>query len=162
MSKISGLALIIALGALGLGIYQIALNLAPSGENHGIRNVWVDYHHGSENTFPTSQDIWVDDLLINFTINPGELVLFLFDTQATISYATSLYIHFSLDGVKLTGSGYPFRHVVDDQSNMMIPISFHLVSNTISPGDHNVSIIIHGTYAYNEISQSTLLVQTFV
>ena len=133
----------------------------PSGDHRGIRNVWVDYYHGSVNTFPTSQDIWVDDLLINFTVNSGESVLFLFDTQALISYGTSLYIYFSLYGVKLSGN-YPFRHLVDDQSNMMTPISFHLVSNTISPGAHNVSIIIYGTYAYNEISKSTLLVQTFV
>ncbi|MFW9880292.1 MAG: hypothetical protein ACFFG0_45035 [Candidatus Thorarchaeota archaeon] len=162
MSKISGLALIIALGALGFGIYQIAFSLAPSGEIPGIRNVWADYHHGSQNTFPTSQDIWVDDLLINFTVNSGESVLVIFNTQAIISYSTSLYIYFSLDGVKLSGSNYPFRHIIDDQSNMMIPVSFYLVSNTITPGAHNVSIIIYGTYAYNEISQSTLLVQTYV
>ena len=162
MSKISGLALIIALGALGLGIYQIAFTLAPSGENHGIRNVWSDFHSNTEYTFPTSQHIRVDDLLINFTVNSGESVLFLFNTQALITYASSLYIYFSLDGVELSGSGYPSVHIIDDQSTMMIPVTFYYVSNTLSSGAHNVSIIIYGTNLMNQISRSSLLVQIYV
>ena len=160
MSKTAGLALLIAIGALGLGIYQIAITLGPSEENISIRNVWYDYHYNSEFTFPTSADIWVDDLLINFTVNPGESVLFLFSTQTTVVYQSSLYIKFPIDGELIVG--YPFLHIIDDQSNTMMPVSFHFVSNTISPGNHNVSIIIRGENVMNEISRSSLLVQTFV
>lgn len=160
MSKTAGLALLIAIGALGLGIYQIAITLGPSEENISIRNVWYDYHHNSEFTFPTSADIWVDDLLINFTVNPGESVLFLFSTQTTVVYSSSLYIRFPIDGELIVG--YPVLHIIDDQSNTMMPVSFHFVSDTISPGNHNVSIIIRGENVMNEISRSSLLVQTFV
>ena len=160
MSKTASLALLIAIGALGLGIYQIAITLGPSEENISIRNVWYDYHYNSEFTFPTSADIWVEDLLINFTVNPGESVLFLFSTQTTVVYSSSLYIKFPIDGELIVG--YPFLHIIDDQSNTMMPVSFHFVSNTISPGNHNVSIIIRGENVMNEISRSSLLVQTFV
>jgi hypothetical protein len=160
MSKTAGLALLIAIGALGLGIYQIAVTLGPSEENIRIRNVWYAYHSSSETTWPTSADIWIDELLINFTVNPGESVLFLFSAQTLVVYGSSLYIHFPMDGEKIIS--FPFLHIIDDQSNTMMPVSFHFVSNTISPGNHNVSVIIHGDNFMNEISRSSLLIQTFV
>jgi len=162
MSKTAVLALLIALGALGLGIFQIVITLAPSEESLGIRNVWSDFHNIPETTFPTSQDILVDDLLINFTVNSGESALFLFSAQALIIHNSWLYIYFSLDGVKLAGSNYPSVQIIDDQSNWMIPVTFYYVSNTLSPGTHNVSIIINGDNIMNEISRCSLLVQTFV
>lgn len=160
MSKTAGLALIIAIGALGLGIYQIVITFFPSEENISIRNVWYDYHHSSEYTFPTSTDIRVEELLINFTVNPGESVLFLFSTLTTVIYGSSLYIKFPIDGDLIVD--FPFLHIIDDQSNAMMPVSFHFVSNTISPGNHNVSITIRGENFMNEISRTSLLVQTFV
>lgn len=160
MSKTAGLALIIALGALGLGIFQIVITLGPSEEDISIRNVWYSYHSSSESTWPTSTDIWIDELLINFTVNSGESVLFLFSANTLVVYASSLYIHFPIDGEKIVG--FPFLHIIDDASDAMMPVSFHFVSNTISPGNHNVSIIIRGDNFMNEISRSSLLVQTFV
>lgn len=160
MSKTAGLALIIAMAALGLGIYQIVITFGPSEENISIRNVWYDYKIGSESTWPTSTDILIDDLLINFTVNPGESVMFLFSTQTLVVYGSSLYIRFPIDGEVIVG--FPFLHILDDQSDAMMPVSFHYVFNTLSPGNHNISVIINGDNFLNEISRTSLLVQTFV
>ena len=78
MSKSSGLAivaLLIALGALGLGLYQIFFVEAPTDEDSGVRNTWYDFHYASVPISPASTPISVDQLLINFTVNSGESAL---------------------------------------------------------------------------------------
>ncbi len=91
MAKSTGLAvfaLIIAIGALGLGAYQVFLvsapTTAPTGEESGIRNTWYDFHYASEYTNPTLTSIPIDQLLINFTVNSGESAFFLFSTHARV------------------------------------------------------------------------------
>jgi hypothetical protein len=162
MSKTSVLALIIALGALGIGIYQIGFILFVPEENHGITNVWSDFYLNYEYTDPASSYINVDDLLINFTVDSGESVLFLLDTRVTVLDLSYVTIYFSLDGVTLTSPDYPFKRITANGCVLEISVSFHLVSDIFSPGAHNVSIIIYGTHNSNSISISTLIVQTYV
>ncbi|KKK42294.1 hypothetical protein LCGC14_0543290 [marine sediment metagenome] len=167
MAKSTGLAvfaLIIAIGALGLGAYQVFFVSAPTSEKSGITNTWYDFHYASENTNPASTQLPIDQLLINFTVNSGESAFFLFSTYATV-YAgapSHLQINFALDGAVLSGPQHPWWVLETFGSRISTPVSFHLALETISPGAHNVSIFIYGNNVNNGIFSSTLLVQTYI
>jgi len=170
MAKSSGLAvfaLIIAIGALGLGVYQIFFVSAPTGStggDSGIRNIWSDHHYTSVKTNPTETWIHVDHLLINFTVSTGESAFFLFSTLATVQAGVPKYIqlNFALDGIRLSGPAHPWWTFQTQGEVIRAPISFHYVFETISAGVHNLSIHIYGNDISNEIFSSTLLVQTFI
>ena len=85
MAKSSGLAvlaLLIAIGALGIGIYQLIFVEGPPGQDgvdgidgiDAVRNTWYDFHYTETPTNPASTFITVDQLTINFTVNSGESV----------------------------------------------------------------------------------------
>lgn len=181
MSKSSGLAivaLIIGMVGLGLGVFSVVnfqVVEGPQGQDgvdgidgvdavSGVRNIWYDFHYSSVYTNPTSSAIWVDQLLINFTVNSGESAFFLFSTFATVQAGAPSLIqfNFALDGVLLSGPTYPWWTLLTMGTRIDAPVSFHLVLDTISVGAHNVSIVIYGTDTGNEIFSSTLLVQTYV
>jgi len=167
MAKSNGLAvfaLIIAIGALGLGIYQVFFVSAPTSTGSGISNTWSDFHYASVDTNPVSILVHVDELLINFTVNPGESALFLFSTYATVQAGTPSFIQFkfALDGVALGGPEHPYWLFETLGDRMHAPVSFHYVLETISAGAHNVSIFIVGNNINNDIFSSTLIVQTII
>ena len=167
MAKSTGLAafaLIIAIGALGLGIYQVFFVSAPTSTGSGISNTWSDFHFASVDTDPVFTPVHVDELLINFTVNPGESALFLFSTYATVQAGAPSYIKFSfaLDGVVLEGPLHPQWYLTTLSTRIEAPVSFHHVLETISAGAHNVSIFIVGNNINNDIFCSTLLVQTII
>ncbi len=167
MAKSSSLAifaLIVAFGALGLGVYQIYFVSAPTGGDSGIRNVWSDYYYTSVKTNPADTWIPVDELLINFTVNTGESAFFLFSTLGTVQAGVPsyMYLSFALDGVRLSGPAHPWYIFQTQGEVIRAPISFHYVFETISAGAHNLSIQIWGNDLSNEIFASTLLVQTII
>ena len=167
MAKSSGLAvfaLIIAIGALGLGAYQVFFVSTPTSEKSGITNTWHDFYYTAEKTSPAFTQLPIDQLLINFTVNSGESAFFLFSTFATVYAGTPSYIqlNFALDGAELSGPQYPEWIFETFGSRVSAPVSFHIVLETISPGAHNVSIFIEGNNVNNEIFSSTLLVQTYI
>ena len=167
MAKSSGLAvfaLIIAIGALGLGAYQVFFVSAPTSEKSGITNTWHDFYYTAEKTSPAFTQLPIDQLLINFTVNSGESAFFLFSTSATVYAGTPSYIKFffALDGAELSGLPYPEWTFETFGSRLSAPVSFHIALETISPGAHNISIFIYGNNVNNEIISSTLLVQTYI
>ena len=167
MAKSSGLAvfaLIIAIGALGLGAYQVFFVSAPTSEKSRITNTWYDFHYAAEKTSPASTQLPIDQLLINFTVNSGESAFFLFSTFATVYAGTPSYIqlNFALDGAPLSGPQYPWWVFETFGSRLSAPVSFHIALETISHEAHNVSIFIYGNNVNNEIFSSTLLVQTYI
>ena len=170
MAKSSGLAvfaLIIAIGALGLGVYQIFFVSAPTGStggDSGIRNIWSDHHYTSVKTNPTDTWIHVDQLLINFTVSTGESAFFLFSTRGIVQAGVPSYmqLNFALDSVRLSGPAHPWYTLQTQGALIITPISFHYVFETISAGAHNLSIHIYGNDISNEIFSSTLLIQTYI
>jgi len=163
-------ALIIAIGALGLGVYQVFFvsgptgPTGPAGEDSSIRNTWSDHHYASVKTNPTLTWIHADQLLINFTVNTGESAFFLFSTLATVQAGVPkyMYLNFAVDGVRLSGPAHPWYIFQTQGEVIRAPISFHYVFETISAGAHNLSIHIYGNDLSNDIFSSTLLVQTFI
>ena len=166
MSKSSGLAvfaLIIALGALGLGGYQMFF-AAPADEGSGVKNTWYKFDYPSHATDPVFTIIPIDSLLINFTVNSGESVYFRFNTYAYVDAGINSYIRlkFVLDGVVLSGPQYPWWSISISGDTMEAPISLQLSIDTVSAGAHNVTISILGSDIDNDIFSSTLLVQTYI
>ncbi|MFX1568665.1 MAG: hypothetical protein ACFFCV_09885 [Promethearchaeota archaeon] len=166
MAKSSGLAvlaLLIALGALGIGIYQIFFE-APTVSGSGIRNTWYDFHYSETKTNPISTFIIVDQLTIDFTVSSGESVYFLFNTCADVDAGVNSYIqiNFVLDGVMLSGPTYPWWSIRTTADRFEVPISCQLSLDTVTAGAHNVTISIFGNDSDNDIFSSTLMVQTYI
>ncbi|MFX1310516.1 MAG: hypothetical protein ACFFB6_13940 [Promethearchaeota archaeon] len=166
MAKSSGLALaalIIAIGALGLGIYQVVLVIAPPVES-GIKHTWYAFHYSAVPTNPITTTITVDQLTIDFTVSSGESVYFHLNTWADVDAGANQYIqiNFVLDGVQLSGPTYPWWVIRTTASRIEVPISCQLSLDTVTAGAHNATINIYGSDIDNDISSSTLLVQTYI
>lgn len=171
MAKSSGLAvlaLLIAIGALGLGVYQMFFAVAPEPVEEdpgpGIRNTWYKFDYVHRATNPISTFIPINQLLINFTVDSGESVYFHFNTWADVDAGANSYIqlNFMLDGVRLSGPEYPWWVIRTTGDSIEVPISLQLSIDTVSAGAHNVTISIFGSDVDNEIFSSTLLVQTYI
>ncbi len=166
MAKSSGLAilaLIIALGALGLGIYQMIFPASAAGGS-GIKNTWYDFHYSATHTNPISTIITVDPLTIDFTVGSGESVYFHFNTWADVDAGVNSYIQFNfvLDGVMLSGPTYPWWVIRTTAASIEAPISCQLSLDAVTAGAHNVTISIFGSDIDNNIFSSTLMVQTYI
>lgn len=167
MSKSSGLAvlaLLIAIGALGLGVYQIFFVTEAEDEESGIKNTWYKFEYASKDTNPVSTIITIDTLTINFTVSSGESVYFHFSTWATVQGSGNSFIRFNfvLDGVILAGPQYPWWSIRTMGDRIEAPVSFQLSLDTATAGAHNVTISIVGSDINNNIFSSTLMVQTYV
>ncbi|MFX1499607.1 MAG: hypothetical protein ACFFDH_01430 [Promethearchaeota archaeon] len=166
MAKSSGLAvlaLLIAIGALGFGIFQFFF-AAPKVEKTGIQHTWYDFHYAEVLTNPISTVITVNQLTIDFTVGSGESVYFHFNTWADVDAGANSYIqiNFVLDGSPLSGPTYPWWVVRTTEDNMEIPVSCQLSIDSLTVGNHTASINIFGSDNNNRIFSSTLLVQTYV
>ena len=177
MSKSSGLAvfaLIIALGALGVGVYQIFFVSTPTGDQSGIVNTW---HKLLLNTIDVNSTYEpIDPLNTTIEVNSGEWVYVSFASNAkldpadTLRHALILYI--GIDG-DLTAPGFIYEEdldgVTEDQIEW-IPLSFYAIFKDLDPGTHVISI--HVAILYNpcpgqiggETSNmgSSLLIQTLI
>ncbi len=166
MAKSSGLAvlaLLIALGALGIGVYQLIF-AAPAAGGSGVKNTWYDFHYGETTTNPISTIIIVDQLTIDFTVSSGESIYFHFNTRAEVAAGANSYIQFNfvLDGVRLSGPTYPWWVIRTTADSIEVPISCQLSLDTVTAGAHNATISIFGSDSANNIFSSTLMVQTYI
>lgn len=167
MSKSSGLAvlaLLIAIGALGLGIYQLIFASPQDEDQSGIKHTWTKFYYPEVRTNPASTSIIIDELTIDFTVHSGESVYFHFNTKGNVQAGTPSYVqlNFVLDGTTLSGPEYPWWSLTTLGDRILVPISCQLSLDTITAGNHNVTIGIFGNDNYNSIFSSTLLVQTYV
>lgn len=164
MERSSGLAilaLLIAIGALGIGVYQVIAPAAPP-EGSGIRNTWYKFDYASRYTNPTTTLIIIDQLTIDFTVSSGESVYCLFNTWATVDTGGFIQFNFILDGVYLSGPTHPWWVLRATGSSIEAPVSLQISLDTVLAGAHNMTISIYGNDVDNEIFSSTLLVQTYI
>ena len=160
---LSILALLIGISSLGLGVYTLVFpQVQVVDTNFGIQNTWFNY---DSTIYATSSpiNIFLDPLTVNFTVNSGESVYFLFNTFAIVSGAglTSILFRFVLDGVIKGPPAYPEVYFAGDDVTIYGSVTLQ-ASKIISVGFHNLTICIIGSHATNGIKDSTLLVQTFI
>ena len=158
------LALIIGISGLGMGVYTIIFpQVQDVDTNFGIQNTWFKYDSATYGTSPIGTDLVIAALTINFTVNSGESVYFLFNTFALVSGAglASIQFRFVLDGVIKGPPSYPEVYIASDGVDQYNSVTLQ-IAKEISTGPHNLTICIKGTDATNGIKDSTLLVQTFI
>jgi len=158
------LALLIGISGLGLGVYTLVVpQVQVVDTNFGIQNTWFKYDSGTYATNPIGTDIFLDPLTINFTVNSGESVYFLFNTFALVSGAglASIQFRFVLDGSIKGPPTYPEVYLASDGVAQYSSVTLQ-ISKVISVGFHNLTISIIGSDSTNGIKDSTLLVQTFI
>ena len=157
------IALIIGISGLGLGVYTLVFPpVQVVDTNFGIQNTWFNYDPTVYPTDPAGSDIVIDALTINFTVNSGESVYFLFNAYAFVDGGglTAIRFNFVLDGLIKPYPDYPELVFASDGPNQYGSVTLQ-IAKIISTGSHNVTISIKGTYTGNIIRDSTLIVQTF-
>ncbi|MFX1407406.1 MAG: hypothetical protein ACFFBW_10640 [Promethearchaeota archaeon] len=158
------LALLVGLSGLGLGVYTLIVPQAPIVDNNfGIQNTWFNYNQTGYATDPPGVDIVIDDLTINFTVNSGESVYFLFNTYAILTGGTppAIRFNFVLDGLKKGPPTYPELIFSIDSGTQYNSVTLQ-IATIISAGSHNITVCITGTSSSNGILYSTLIVQTYI
>jgi len=172
MEKSSGLALalislLIGAGGLGIGVYSFLTFGARIAdlEDRPIKGIW--YAELLEDWQPTLTDTneTITDLTISFQVKEGESVYFLFISRAVIfqySDISLLRFTFSIDGTILhapftIAGGYNV-----DETVLYLPVALQYSTDTLAAGNHTVSVIVLNTYSFNQIRQSTFLVQTYI
>jgi len=172
MGKSSGLAvlaLLMGIGGLGLGVYsyfifgsQIA-DLDDQLAERAIVDMW--YAEYLEDYAPTAIDINESVITINFHVNAGEKVYFLFITRAiAYSYSTfsNIRFTFSIDGIILNKPYTVVGGFDIDEWWLDIPVALQYSTASLTAGTHMVSVMVLSSYSPNFIRHSTFLVQTYI
>lgn len=172
MGKSSGLAvlaLLIGIGGLGFGAYSYFIfsgQIADLGDQFAERAV-VGMWYGEylEDWTPSMVDSNESVITVNFQVNAGEKVYFLFITRAIIySYSTfsNIVFRFSVDGIILNkpytvAGGYDI-----DEWWIDIPVALQYSIANLTAGNHSVSAMVLKMGSSNFIRHSTFLIQTYI
>ena len=172
MGKSSGLAilaLLVGIGGLGLGAYSYFIfsgqieDLTDQFAERAVIDMW--YAEYLEDWTPSVVDSNESVITVNFQVNAGEKVYFLFITRAIIySNIVETYMRFTfnIDGVILN-KPYTIaggRNI--DETWVYIPVALQYSIASLTAGNHSVSAMVLKEYASNFIRQSTFLVQTYI
>lgn len=140
---IAVVALIIALGAIGLGTYQvITMTVSPEGPK--------TYIVSNENAIALSSSGWTDipNLNIEYNTKAGGLVLLEFNCQLGLNIVTAtiyMKICFVIDSILLSSTSYIYVFgslAVDPQDIFDSALMRHYISSSAA-GAHNVSIRVY-------------------
>lgn len=165
-STLAILALIVGIGAMGIGGYNIYVQTTqPAGE---IGNTWFKLNSTYFTTDPTGTYITISGLAIQFNIISGQSAYFLYNGYVSLRLpgagVTWIEVYFSLDGRRIK-SPYIEKTIYYDPEMVGSPfrddLSLQYFNSTLTPGTHEISIIIRGNSDLNAIQESTLFVQTY-
>jgi len=177
MSKSSGiavLALIIALGALGLGVYQIIFVSPPTIEESGVVNTWHSLLLNTIDVNSTYEPI--DQLNTTIEVNSGEWVYISFAGNAKLdpidTLRHALIFYSAIDG-DLQAPGFVYEENLDNATEddiEWIPVSFYVIFKDLDPGTYVISIHVSVAYnscpaqigGVNSFMGSSLLIQTLI
>ena len=164
-SVLAMLALIVGIGAIGIGGYNIYVQTTQTVEEIG--NTWYKSEPGFFTSTPTYSFMTFSDLTIQFNIRSGDSVyisyngwIFMRLTSPTTG-VTYLDIYFSLDGRRLEFPHIEAQDYYDGSTYLKLPASLQYFNSSLSPGVHNITIILYGNYNLNGVLDSTLFVQTY-
>lgn len=74
---------------------------------------------------------------------------------------TNLEGYFSLDGRRLNFPHIEAQDYCDGSTYLRLPASLQYFNSTLSPGTHNITIVLYGNYNINGVVDSTLFLQTY-
>ena len=164
-SGLAILALIVGIVAIGLGGYNFYVQTTQTVEEIG--NTWYksepDFFTCTiANTYTT-----FSDLTIQFNINAGESAYFSYNgwifmrLNSPDTGLVYLRVYFSLDGQRLESPHIRAQDYYDGIHYLNRPASLQYFNSSLSPGVHNITIVLYGNYEFNGVRESTLFVQTY-
>ncbi|MFX1391734.1 MAG: hypothetical protein ACFE9Z_16850 [Promethearchaeota archaeon] len=166
-SALAILALIIGIGAIGIGGYNIYY-VQTNEPSETIGNTWYRANSTYYPTDPTGNYIPISGLTIEFNIISGQSAYFLYNGIVSLRLPGEGFawveVYFSLDGSRITS---PFTEVLIHYDAYMIgspyrdSVSLQYSDSALGPGTHEITIIIRGNSNLNAITESTLFVQTY-
>lgn len=164
-SALAILALIIGVGAIGIGGYNIIVQTTQKEVEIG--NTWFRLNSTYFTTEPTSTYITFSGLAIQFNIKSGQSAYFRYNGYSNLRLTgpgvTWIEVYFSLDGRRID-SPFIEKRVYYDAGMVGSPVrdalSLQYFNSTLSTGTHEITIVIRGNSDLNAIMESTLFVQT--
>jgi len=168
-SALAVLALLIAIGTLGLQVYHIYINppQIETGEENGA--TWTASYTNYFRTNLLNTDMVIPNLNVTFEVETGQWVYFLYTGRAFLDLTydgfSELKIYFSIDGYRIDDPyiwerfWYSFSDI--GGTSILRSTSLQYVNSTLLAGVHNVSIILNGNFGFNGVSESCLYVQTY-
>jgi len=171
-SGLAILALIVGIGAIGLGGYNFYVQTTQTVEEptqtvEEIGNTWYKSEPDFFNCMPAYTYKTFSDLTIQFNISSGESAYFSYNGWIFMRLTspdtglTYLRVYFSLDGRRLESPHIRAQDYYDGINYLMLPASLQYFNSSLSPGVHNITIVLYGNYNINAVSDSTLFVQTY-
>lgn len=171
-SGLAILALIVGIGAIGLGGYNFYVQTTQTVEEitqtvEEIGNTWYKsepdlFTCSIANTYTT-----FSDLTIQFNISSGESAYFSYNGWIFMRLNSPdtgliyLRVYFSLDGQRLESPHIRAQDYYDGSTYIMLPASLQYFNSSLSPGVHNITIVLYGNFHINGVRESTLFVQTY-
>jgi len=160
------LALIFGISGLGLGLYSYILIQTPTTEitRSGIHRTWYNYDKTTYFSNPTSTNITIADLLINFSVEPNEYLYlnYVGEACAQTGFLSYVQVWFELDGVILDGPEDPDFYYITTGNRISGPVSLQHSLDNITLGIHNITISFLGSDPTNYLQKQSLLVQTYI
>ena len=168
-SALGVLALLIAIGALGLQVYHIYINPPQIETGEEIGGTWYASETDYFRTSILNTDMVFATLNISFEVKAGQSTYFLYSGRAYLDLTydgfSELKIYFSIDGYKIDEPNIweRFWYSFSDMggNSMLRTVSLQYGNSTILPGIHNVTMILEGNFGFNGVSDSSLFVQTY-
>ncbi|MFX0037593.1 MAG: hypothetical protein ACFE9I_18390 [Candidatus Hermodarchaeota archaeon] len=159
------IGLILAAGGLGFGglAWLSVSRVINEVESFSEQEIWYKFNDTIFNSDPVYSYLTCSGLTVEFELGPNESVYFSFTARAHIEVKTGwsrITTYFKVDGVLETD---PSAEV--GMYNGAFTVNFMLalqhVRHDLSPGLHNVTVVLYGDYSGNYIYKSSLFVQTF-
>ena len=165
-SVLAVFALILAGTAIGLQAYNL-LVASPDDPDEKERS-WYKHEPDYFRANPINTDIPFDDLTLSFNVSSGQSLYFLYTgrSQLDLDYDgfTILNIYFLIDGIRISEprirQRFWYKYSEIGGTSFLNSVSFQYVNNTLSPGTHNVTIVLNGNFQFNGVHDSSILVQT--
>ena len=159
------IGLILAAGGLGLG--GLAWLSVSSIENQvasfSEQKTWYKFNETSFRCDPASTYLTFSGLMVEFDLGPNESVYFNFNARAHTEEVTSAWsritVYFKVDGFMEIDPSAEVGCYWGTYNILNFMLTLQHVRNDLSPGVHNVTVVIKGDSTANYIHYSTLLVQ---
>ena len=158
------IALILGAGGLGLGgLAWISVSRVETQvANFSEQNTWYKYNDTVFRCDPIQTYLTFTGLTVEFELGPNESVYFSFTSRAHTEQAigawSRIFVLFRVDGIsRLDPSAEVGAYNVGFTMHSMIHLQD--VRDDLSPGVHNVTVVIRGDPAANYIWKSSLFVQ---
>jgi len=151
------------------------------GQDSVLVLVYNRTHSGVKRSYyvETHRDTWFDPpdqiytpilgLMIWFEVKQGESVYLNFNCLGSLYWAAGqdgwrgFYYYFAIDGTRLIYPTGRFHiHSAASPNEFYSSLTLQHINDTISPGLHNVTVILYEEYYFSSTNGNTLLVQTYI